>query len=169
MSSVNISKDTAWLKKFEELKQFKLCNGHCNVPCRFSKNPSLGLWVNTQRTQYRCMKQGTASSITDHHIQLLEGIGFIFDDYKRKAWVKKYEELKRIKCREGDCNISTRFDENPSLGEWVSTQRNQYKLMKQGVKSSMTDQRIQALEAIGFKWNMLVQHHIEFENVVSSS
>ena len=43
MWSVNISKDAAWLKNFEELKQFKFCDGHCIFPYKFYKNSSLGL------------------------------------------------------------------------------------------------------------------------------
>jgi len=41
---------------------------------------------------------------------------------------------------------------NPQLGTWVHTQRRQYKLMIEGKKSSMTQEKAQALDSIGFFW-----------------
>merc|ERR1712157_310515 len=124
-----------------ELKQFKLCEGHCNVPNRFSENPSLGTWVHHQRTQYRYMKQGKPSYITEPRIRLLVDIGFTWsvDDV---AWLKKFEELKQFRCNEGHCNVPQKFDENPSLGVWVKNQRKQYRLMKQGTASRLTDNHV---------------------------
>lgn len=47
--------------------------------------------------------------------------------------------------------IST-FTANPQLGTWVHTQRRQYKLMIEGKKSSMTREKAQALNSLGFFW-----------------
>jgi hypothetical protein len=48
--------------------------------------------------------------------------------------------------------LSISLADNPKLGTWVHTQRRQYKLMIEGKKSSMTQEKIQALDSIGFFW-----------------
>ena len=46
------------------------------------------------------------------------------------------------------------YAENPQLGIWVSYQRQQYKKFQQDPSTShMTQERIERLESIGFKWN----------------
>ena len=42
-----------WLKQFEELKKYKALHGDCNVPAGYKENPSLGAWVNNQRTLWK--------------------------------------------------------------------------------------------------------------------
>lgn len=53
----------------------------------------------------------------------------------------------------GHCNVPKRFKSNPSLGEWVLYQRQQYRLFRKGSPSQMTEERIGKLEVIGFKWD----------------
>eukprot|EP00804_Cyclotella_cryptica_P027077 CCRYP_013615-RB/>CCRYP_013615-RB protein AED:0.42 eAED:0.62 QI:0/-1/0/1/-1/0/1/0/114 len=48
--------------------------------------------------------------------------------------------------------VPQRYQANPQLGTWVHTQRRQYKLMQEGKKSSMTQDKIDALNAVGFVW-----------------
>lgn len=48
--------------------------------------------------------------------------------------------------------VPQRYQVNPQLGTWVHTQRRQYKLMQEGKKSSMTQDKIDALNAVGFVW-----------------
>ena len=49
-----------------------------------------------------------------------------------------------------------RYAENPKLGTWVSTQRRQYKKFQQDPStSSMTQERIERLQSIGFEWDPL--------------
>ena len=52
----------------------------------------------------------------------------------------------------GDCVVPQRYQSDPQLGTWVHTQRRQYKLMKEGKKSSMTEDKIRDLDAMGFEW-----------------
>jgi len=80
----------SWNQRFQELRQFKQENGHCLVPSRYEKNPELGIWVGTQRTQYRqymrsreagqIMTPTTTANTTmnDHRIQELEELGFVW-------------------------------------------------------------------------------------------
>ena len=143
------------MKKYDELKMFKCREGHFNVPIGSSENRSLGTWVNHQRAQYRKMKNGKPSNMTDARIRLLEKIGFIWNELE-VAWMKKYNELLMFKFSEGHCNVPNRFSKNQSLGTWVSKQRTQYKLMKEGNHSNMTNARIKLLEDIEFMWTLRV-------------
>lgn len=48
--------------------------------------------------------------------------------------------------------VPQRYQANPQLGCWVHTQRRQYKLLSDGKKSSMTEEKKRALDSIGFFW-----------------
>jgi hypothetical protein len=54
----------SYAQKVMELSRFKSENGHCLVPKRYDKNPSLGNWVNKQRQLYRKYLMGDTSSMT---------------------------------------------------------------------------------------------------------
>ena len=87
--------------------------------------------------------------MTNDRISALESIGFI---WKSVGWMQRFEELKQYKGKEGHCNVPQRYSENKQLRVWVSIQRAQCRLFKEGKQSSMTNDRISALESIGFTW-----------------
>lgn len=39
----------AWEARFEQLKQYQVEHGDCNVPQKYTDNPKLGAWVKVQR------------------------------------------------------------------------------------------------------------------------
>ena len=53
----------------------------------------------------------------------------------------------------GDCLVPVCHEPNRPLGRWVSKQRQQRRLLQQGMKSAMTKDRIAMLDAIGFEWD----------------
>jgi len=69
-------------------------------------------------------------------------------------WFKRLQEMSDFKHSEGHCRVPVNFKHNPSLGKWVRTQREQYKNIKQGKKSSLTKDRLKALDKIGFVWSV---------------
>ena len=69
-----------------------------------------------------------------------------------KIWNQRLEELKEYKEKHGNCNVPRGYSANKPLGEWVRTQRKQYRLKQEGRKSTMTKARIDQLNAIGFVW-----------------
>lgn len=71
---------------------------------------------------------------------------------QNKAWFQKLDQLKEFKAKHGHCNVPQKYEPNQPLGTWVNKQRMEYKLLMDGVKSSMTKERIESLEAAGFKW-----------------
>lgn len=83
------SRDTlgeSWSQRLLELQEYKKQHGDCLVPVRYQPNPELGVWVGTQRTQYRLyMKAKEESkptpimtSKTTERIQQLTELGFVF-------------------------------------------------------------------------------------------
>merc|ERR1739838_616068 len=65
-----------WNERLSDLLEFKQQWGHCNVPQKYAKNPKLGRWVGYQRSQYRLLKSGRESFISDERIAQLEKLGF---------------------------------------------------------------------------------------------
>jgi len=149
-----------WNLRYGELIEYKRTHGNCIVPGRYKSNKQLGSWVGNQRTQYRLLQQGKESSMTEERISKLEAIGFVWDAshlflgiVDNEAWDQRYGELIEYKRRHGNCNAPTHYKPNKELGYWVHTQRRQYRLLKEGKYSTMTDERISKLEKIGFSWD----------------
>jgi hypothetical protein len=67
-----------WNKRFGELKDFKKLHGDCLVPQRYTLNPQLGTWVNTQRRHYKLLKEEKRSCMTQERLQELEEVGFVW-------------------------------------------------------------------------------------------
>jgi len=68
-------------------------------------------------------------------------------------WSDRFGELVAYHNRHGHCLVPNSYTENVPLAEWVKRQRYQYKLKQLGHHSSMTDERIAALESLDFVWN----------------
>ena len=150
VSIMSGSKRVPWIERYEELKKYKKNNGHCSVP---RKHGPLGTWVNTQRHVYRLLKEGKSARMADDRIQKLESVGFQWSsqlDRDTVQWDARFQELKKYKETHGDCNVPNK---HKSLGTWVHTQRQYYRLLKEGKYSHMSDDRIQKLESIGFQWS----------------
>mmetsp|Transcript_17497 Transcript_17497/g.33168 ORF Transcript_17497/g.33168 Transcript_17497/m.33168 type:complete len:595 (+) Transcript_17497:598-2382(+) len=144
-----------WDERLEELKAYKEIHGHANVPTISKDNPSLGHWVHDQRKQYRLYQEKKQTAMTPERIQLLEKVGFKWALQRHtatKSWNERFEELKKYKAEKGDCNVPIRYNDNPSLGQWVSTQRQEYGAKIKGRRSNTTQERVKALEDIGFQW-----------------
>lgn len=76
-----------------------------------------------------------------------------FRSHQAESWMEKYEELLDYRLSNGNCLVPNQYPANPSLAEWVKRQRYQYKLKGLGKHSSMSDDRVTALEKLGFVWN----------------
>jgi len=76
-----------------------------------------------------------------------------FRPYQAGQWAEKFEELCEYKDMFGHCLVPHTFHENLALARWVKRQRYQYKLMMEGKSSTMTQERVKALEDIGFIWD----------------
>ena len=93
--------------------------------------------------------------MNSNRIQQLEAIGFKWALQRHttmKSWSERYKELCAFSQTMGHSNVPIRWRENPSLGQWVSTQRQEYGNYINQKKSNITKARIEALEKIGFVW-----------------
>jgi superfamily II DNA or RNA helicase/DNA-binding SARP family transcriptional activator len=130
-----------WEHNFEKLGAFKSEHGHCRVSSRFKKDPRLGKWASTQREQY---KKGKLSI---DRISRLEALGFEWDPFLA-AWEESFKKLKAFKDKNGHCRIPRDDDKDPTLGMWVSHQRNKFK------EGKLSSDQISRLESLDFQWNL---------------
>jgi len=90
--------------------------------------------------------------MTRERIQSLEELDFEWERYTTRNWKGKRQQLVDFKVKFRHTNVPRDYAENRSLGTWVDTQRQQYKLLKAKRKSCMTRERIQSLNELGFEW-----------------
>jgi hypothetical protein len=69
------------------------------------------------------------------------------------AWEAQLARLAAHKAAHGDCNVPTRWAEDPPLGNWVNNQRMRKKALDRGdPRPGMTAGRAARLDALGFAW-----------------
>ena len=76
-----------------------------------------------------------------------------FRSYQEEQWWERFTELMEFNKTNGHCLVPHKFPENPLLAQWVKRQRYQYKLKSRGDHSTLSDDRQQQLEALGFVWD----------------
>jgi hypothetical protein len=76
-----------------------------------------------------------------------------FREYQSQQWTTMFEELCAFIKKTGHCQVPHSYAENESLARWTKRQRYQYKLKQEGKPSTMSDDRIGALNALGFVWD----------------
>lgn len=83
---------------------------------------------------------------------------------KNMPWEDQFERLRVFQEENGHCLVNTHLP----LGEWVKKQRQQYRLLKEKKKSTMTAARIRLLESIGFTWSVnLDKWDLRFKELVT--
>ena len=144
-----------WDGHFEKLVQFKEVHGHCQVPQKYSVNDvNLGNWVSHQRSEYQNHLTGKYSPMTQERIDQLNSVGFVWGT-AMIGWEGSFEKLVQFKESHGHCQVPRNYTaDDVNLGNWVANQRKAYKRFKDGRHSTMTQERIDALENIGFKWKV---------------
>ncbi|KAG7336773.1 helicase domain protein [Nitzschia inconspicua] len=140
-----------WDDRFQELLLFQQEHGHLLVPHSYPPNPKLSQWVKRQRHQYKRKQMGHHSTLTQEREELLLEAGFIFDSH-RAVWQTRFDTLRAFHKANGHCGIPAKFEDG-SLNLWIKHQRRQYLLFVSGEKSTMTEERIAALNSIDFDWD----------------
>jgi hypothetical protein len=93
-------------------------------------------------------KQRTSTMVEECN----EGFNF-FRPYQAEQWTQRYDELCEYVKTHGNCQVPHSYTQNPALSRWVKRQRYQYKLRVENKTSTMTEERVAALERIGFVWD----------------
>ena len=145
-----------WSTRYQDLVEFRKQRGHCLVPHKWKQNPELAQWVKRQRYQYKLKIQGRHSTLTDERLSLLNKMGFVWDSH-RAVWQERLNELVAFRAMHGHCNVHSGDGKYPQLSVWVKCQRRQYRLFndedpEERMKSTMTRDRIDQLNQIGFVW-----------------
>jgi len=143
LRTVLVEESTAsWEFWFGLLEEFKEAEGHCRVPATYEiAGFNLGNWVGTQRR--------AKDSMSPERKQRLDDIGFIWDPFA-EAWEEGFNKLLQFKEQEGHCKVPVTYEiAGFKLGQWVRVQRN--------AKDSMSPERKQRLDDIGFIWDPLAE------------
>mmetsp|Transcript_17558 Transcript_17558/g.24758 ORF Transcript_17558/g.24758 Transcript_17558/m.24758 type:complete len:365 (+) Transcript_17558:101-1195(+) len=147
----------SWESRLEDLKAFRRKCSHCNVPRDWPEDPSLALWVRNQRGAFKKWLACEKSNMNYDRARKLEEIGFKWSIKRtpvRKHWDVRFNEVREYKEKYGDCNVPRRWKGDETLGRWVRQQRYDYDTWRAGKKSNLTNQRVERLNSIGFKWRL---------------
>jgi len=140
-----------WTERFEDLIEFHEKHGHCLVPHSYPPNQQLAQWIKRQRYQYKLKSLGQHSTLTDARQQELEAMRFVWDSHNA-AWYERLEALKKFRAKHGNCLVPTSYEDR-QLAVWVKCQRRQLKLSRRGEHSTLTKERFEELDGLGFEWN----------------
>jgi glutaredoxin len=169
-----VVRSASWERHLQELTIYKKQNnGKTYVSTLDATNKPLRTWVNTQKKQYKLFQENENSSMTPERIKSLNELDFEWQGravistaytsprigYLQTAvWDTRLQELVTYKQVNGHTNVPQRCPSNKPLGSWVKTQRNQYKLlregkMREGKNSHMTKERMESLNELDFEWS----------------
>jgi len=146
-----------WYVFYNQLVDYKDSHeGNCSVPQHFDENRPLGAWVGAQRQAKHKLDDGKKSALTLQQVKRLDEIGFDWGT-RRVSFQKRYEQLVEYKKKHGgSCDVPEDDKEYPDLAKWVSIQRKNYGTWKKNPgkmgSSGMTQERVDKLAALGFKW-----------------
>ena len=73
--------------------------------------------------------------------------------HQADRWQEKFQKLLEFRQRHGHCRIPHNWKVDIALAQWVKRQRYQLKLKQDGKRSTMTKERQDLLDSIGFEWN----------------
>mmetsp|Transcript_39596 Transcript_39596/g.95648 ORF Transcript_39596/g.95648 Transcript_39596/m.95648 type:complete len:245 (+) Transcript_39596:102-836(+) len=138
-----IAADDKWDEKYDRLVGYWKENSSSAVPQRYDEDQELANWVTTQRNLYNT----NSSRMTPERIERLDSIGFVWNA-REAVWFEMYNRLVDYREENGHSDFPTTSKIDPKLGTWVDAQRQHYK------KGKLSPDRIEMLEAVGFKWSV---------------
>jgi len=143
-----------WNLWYELLQKYKKDKGNYRVPRRYAVDGvALGKWVTLQRTEYWLFQKGKHSRMTEERINKLDAIDFDWSPGESK-WNLRYEHLQKYKKDNGYCRVPTSYAvDGVALGNWICSQRHEYRKLQDGKPSAVTIEQINKLEAVGFDWD----------------
>ena len=150
----------AFDRHFDELVEFKIKFGHCEVPKRNAEYPALGQWCCDMRCAYNRLQKGLkpGRGLGLERIERLEKIGFKWTSATSTTFDYRFDELTEFKNKFGHCDIPYTYHVNLPLGRWCSDIRYAYKRLQKGLKPAvdLSVDRIERLENLGFKWDVII-------------
>jgi len=136
-------KNASFEKRIEELQAFRAKHGHVRVTVKHDK--TLYEFCANMRSARR--NPGTGMTITDDRIKALDELGFAWED-KIKSFEKRIEELQAFRAKHGHVRVTVTHDKR--LYEFCANMRSAGR--NPGTGMAITDDRIKALDELGFTW-----------------
>ena len=169
-----------WNENFQRLLNWKELHGNIHIPDDSDDPELVALnkWIADQRVHYKrqledevndnddvttstnaakacnngeLIKKGKRKvpTLSAEKIAQLKSIGFEFDSRDAK-WMHRLDELLKYKEEHGDFLVPTNYPDNPTLSNWVQSQRAQYKQYMKNSKTNLTERRLKILSEAGF-------------------
>ena len=137
-----------WAQGLGALEAFVAARGHTRVPAthRTAEGFPLGFWVATRRQDRQ------ARRLTDEQTAALDALGFAWDP-REEDFARGLAELGAFVTAHRHAQVSTahRTPDGFALGAWANSRRQDRRAGR------LTEERIAALDALGFVWDMLAE------------
>ncbi|EJK67610.1 hypothetical protein THAOC_11332 [Thalassiosira oceanica] len=141
--------------RMQELAAFKAEHGHADIPRSLEDNMSLARWAHVVRQSYRQIQKGgkPALALTREMIERLEAIGFRLR-VKERGKIKQvpFEERLRSLAEFKDVHGHVNVGDDSNLARFCNQMRVARRAPQPGVTMKLTQDRISALDALGFEW-----------------
>jgi len=149
IEAITNENDKAWEIIYRQLREYRIIHGDCNVSPKEHKE--LGKWVQQQR-KYHTQK---GYSLKPERVEKLERLGFSWGKKfpAPPSWHEMFEQLSKYWNRFHTCNLQLNPTNPTPLAKWAAHQRTEYKRLKKGHGSLLTDEHIEKLNGISFNWN----------------
>lgn len=134
--------EARWEEMYNKLVVFKQQHWHCNVPKYYVDDKVFGVWVSVQRRLANC------GDLRSDRRNKLEALGF-FWDVNEARWQEMYAKLVVFHQKYHHCSVSQKNHDDKKFLSWLSTQR------KLNTKRTITAERKNKLDALGFVWDFL--------------
>jgi Helicase associated domain len=100
----------------------------------------------SQWYQYKLMHRQQHSTLSNDREHLLSDVGFIWDSHAA-CWLENSQSLRAFFMWKRHCSVPIDSKEG-SLNIWCKHQRRQFKIFREGLSSTMTEERFQKLESL---------------------
>ncbi len=132
---------------------YRANKGDLHVASNDSEHGDLFAWMQEQRRQFKLYQEDPDSStLNADQIKVLDSLGFHWHTRGEEHWNRQYALLKQFQQENGHCLVPRVGRDK--LGDFVTEQRRQYKLLREGKPSRMTVKRKAMLDELGFCWQV---------------
>jgi hypothetical protein len=126
-----------WTQMIRQLEAFYKQHGHSRVSRQ--QDSVLNQWVVLVRNNYR---QG--EGLSEGQLQQLEQVEFCWNAHEA-TWKMRYEQLCEFQNQHGHSRVT-----DGKLAVWVRNQQREYRYYCEGKKTTLSPERLEALQAINF-------------------
>ena len=141
--------DTSWDQMFRQLQAFKEKHGHVVVPDL--PKTELRHWIVRIREEYARMKKGKETVLTMDKVSQLSSLGFNLSTQRRQTFQERAHEWLEFKTKhQREARRDHEFEER--IAAWAARTRRNYRLLKGGGKTNLTQEQADLLIKWGFNF-----------------